>query len=516
MSHMPNFSTTQYALHENDVAPSNVQDWLRLTRTRLFKRLAFWVFSSIVVIEMIVLIPSVQRYEQQQLAQLQQTSAAMLPLMMQLTRYAESNQALLTEISRLQLNAVVTGGALYDARQRLIGSFGEAPNLDLLTQGIQYARTADGNRYDVVWSAQFGRNYTLVLRHDASHIRNALLTYVSHSLVFVMMTALFVTLITLSVIGLLLISPILVLRQNLFTSNEALNHHEAMPPFLSSNKAFRDEIGELATEIDRLFQQVAQATHARHCAEQTLRQRNEELNTFAHTVAHDLKNPVNAILGYGELLQAELQNLPTEQQPSSRLNYLNEVRRAALKMQEIIDALLLLAGVSKHKVELHELDMTNLVTEVEHRLAHMLQTYQGQLQKPNDWPSAKGFAPWVEEVWVNYITNALKYGGQPPIVILGATEQADKRIKFWVKDNGPGLSPEAQQRLFSAFTQSEHDIGKGHGLGLSIVQQVVHKLGGQVGVESHVGQGSVFYFTLPSFDRGEVLELGQEDEIKAV
>ncbi len=496
--------------------PSNLQEVLSLTSARLSKRVAFWVFLSIVVIEVIILIPSVQRYEQQALDQLQQTSAAMLPLMMQLTRYADSDQALLTEVSRLQLNPVVSGGALYDARQRLIGSFGEAPNLNLLAQGMQYARTPDGNRYDVVWSAQFGRNYTLVLRHDASHIRDALFAYVARIIGLVVIISLFVTLATMLVISLLVTSPILVLRQDLLSAGEALTRDEAAPPFLSSNRPFKDELADVVTTFHTMYQQVAQANHARRRAEQKLRQRNEELDTFAHTVAHDLKNPVNAILGYSELLQEEFQDLPAEQQPSGSLNYLNEVRRAALKMQEIIDALLLLAGVSKRKVELHELDMANIVTEVERRLAYMLQTYQGQLQTPDGWPSAKGFAPWVEEIWANYITNALKYGGQPPIVTLGATEQADNSIKFWVKDNGPGLSPEAQQRLFSAFTQLEHGIGKGHGLGLSIVQQVVHKLGGQVGVESHVGQGSVFYFTLPRFERGEVLEMGQESEVKAV
>jgi len=74
-------------------------------------------------------------------------------------------------------------------------------------------------------------------------------------------------------------------------------------------------------------------------------------------------------------------------------------------------------------------------------------------------------------------------------------------VRFWIRDNGPGLTPEEQARLFTPFTRFAPKGGrgraKGHGLGLSIVRRIMEKLGGQVGVESKVGQGSVFSFTLP-------------------
>ncbi len=113
---------------------------------------------------------------------------------------------------------------------------------------------------------------------------------------------------------------------------------------------------------------------------------------------------------------------------------------------------------------------------------------------------ALGYGPWVEEVWANYLSNAIQYGGRPPRVELGATEQADGMVRFWVRDNGPGLTPEEQARLFTPFTRLDQVRAKGHGLGLSIVRRIVEKLGGQVGVESEVGRGSVFTFTLPGMD----------------
>jgi two-component system, sensor histidine kinase and response regulator len=104
----------------------------------------------------------------------------------------------------------------------------------------------------------------------------------------------------------------------------------------------------------------------------------------------------------------------------------------------------------------------------------------------------------VEEIWVNYLSNGLKYSGQPPRLKLGATKSGDV-IRFWVRDNGPGLSQEAIAKLFTPFTRlHKATVEEGHGLGLSIVQRIVKKLGGEVGVESQLGVGSVFYFTLNS------------------
>jgi signal transduction histidine kinase len=108
-----------------------------------------------------------------------------------------------------------------------------------------------------------------------------------------------------------------------------------------------------------------------------------------------------------------------------------------------------------------------------------------------------GHGPWVEQVWINYISNALKYGGSPPYVELGAAAQSDGMVRFYVHDNGQGISPEEQAQLFQEFIRLGQTRAGGHGLGLSIVRRIVEKLGGEVGVESEIGQGSIFSFTLP-------------------
>ncbi len=234
--------------------------------------------------------------------------------------------------------------------------------------------------------------------------------------------------------------------------------------------------------------------------EQTLEleKRNLELEAFARTVAHDLKNPLSAVIGLTDMLLTDCTttNLPT----ADSIENLQYVGQASQKMLNIIDALLLLASASKpQSINTQPLNMLRIIEAVvQQRLAFMCKQTQGNIQYPCEWPVATGYAPWVEEIWANYISNALKYGGTPPHIELGADPDENGMVCFWVRDNGPGLLPEAQAQLFTPFTRLHKDRAEGHGLGLSIVQQVTQRLSGQVGVESVFGQGSKFYFTLPS------------------
>jgi signal transduction histidine kinase len=226
-----------------------------------------------------------------------------------------------------------------------------------------------------------------------------------------------------------------------------------------------------------------------------LEARNEDLDAFAHSVAHDLKSPLTKVIGFVEVLEEDYATIPEEE---ARL-CLNKIMQSGHKMSNIIDELLLLASLRKmEEAELELLDMAEIVAAAQRRLAHLIRKHQAEISMSPEgaWPVAQGYGPWVEEVWVNYLSNAIRYGGRPPRVELGAMVQTDGTIRFWVRDNGPGLTSEEQARLFTPFERLDQARTKGHGLGLSIVRRIVAKLGGQVGVESQVGRGSVFYFTL--------------------
>lgn len=239
---------------------------------------------------------------------------------------------------------------------------------------------------------------------------------------------------------------------------------------------------------------------ARRRAEQEREQVIKELDAFAHTVAHDLKSPLGIITGYASLLedsfgdfsQAEIRDMITA------------IGRGGLKMDRIIDEIMLFASTRRlEDVETGPLDMPIIINEAISRLELLIQERSAEiiLLDAASWPIASGYAPWIEEVWANYISNAIKYGGTLPRIELGASLAADNvnMVRFWVRDNGAGLAPELQAQLFKMYSRLGTTRIHGHGLGLSIVQRIVNKLAGQVGVESVVGQGSVFSFTLPLY-----------------
>jgi len=226
--------------------------------------------------------------------------------------------------------------------------------------------------------------------------------------------------------------------------------------------------------------------------QQQLQQQNSELEAFTHTVAHDLKNPLGVLIGFSSLLNQSC----SFSIDSKCYQYFVKIQQTSKKMANIIEALLLLASARSQEVEMKPLNMSKIITNVQQRLTQMIDEYQAEIITPTSWPLAQAYAPWIEEVWTNYISNALKYGGKPPRIELGATPDKNGYIHFWVRDNGQGLTEEEQKNLFIPFTRINQIGVEGHGLGLSIVQRIVEKSGGQVGIESQIGQGSTFYFSL--------------------
>ncbi|HSH04873.1 MAG TPA: ATP-binding protein [Anaerolineae bacterium] len=225
-----------------------------------------------------------------------------------------------------------------------------------------------------------------------------------------------------------------------------------------------------------------------------LESRNEELDAFAGTVAHDLRTPLTPIVGFADALKRFYGPKLDDQ----AIRFIDQISNNAHRMSDIIDALLLLAQLRHASPEITPIDMQAITTDILDRSHHLIEEYDATIEQPEQWPSALGYTPWIKEVWANYISNAMKYGGRPPIVTLSADKLPNGHIRYCVHDNGTGITPENQAKLFTPFTRLE-ETGEieGHGLGLSIVKRIIDKLHGEVGVASTLGQGSVFWFTLP-------------------
>ena len=232
----------------------------------------------------------------------------------------------------------------------------------------------------------------------------------------------------------------------------------------------------------------------RKAFEDEILRQNEELDAFAHTVAHDLKNPLHHMLGFSSILQQDLDTMDVE---TLRRN-LQYIQKAAVKANNIVNELLLLATIRKEDVQHETLDMPAIVKEAIARLSFDVQQSGAVIHVAEDIPTAIGHSAWVEEIWFNYISNAIKYGGESPTINISAQLQDSGYTRYLVADNGPGIPKEQHDHLFLSFTRLERTRAQGHGLGLSIVRRIADKLNGRVGVESQTSHGATFYFDLPN------------------
>jgi signal transduction histidine kinase len=224
-----------------------------------------------------------------------------------------------------------------------------------------------------------------------------------------------------------------------------------------------------------------------------LQARNRDLEEYVHMVTHDLKEPLAVLAITSNLVTnaSQLKNGNFEE-------YVQQMGITAQEMKRIINNLLHFAKTSLAEAPLGPVDMGAILTNVQSRLSHLIKEQRAKIVLPEMWPLAIGYGPWIEEVWANYLSNALRYGGCPPYLELGASPLPEGVVRFWVRDHGPGIPPAVHARLFTTFDRVSYQDIPEHGLGLSIASRIVEKLGGQVGIESEIGAGSLFFFTLPA------------------
>lgn len=254
----------------------------------------------------------------------------------------------------------------------------------------------------------------------------------------------------------------------------------------------KEHLEELVKDRTR---ELTAKTHQLELQSDELEAQNRELDAYAHSVAHDLKTPLTTIVGVSGLMQASGITLTPEQTRESSA----VINRTAKKMNAIIDALLLLASVRRtDDVNPSIINLRELAEEACQRLERVATEYAAHIEFVGEWQNAMGYPQWIEEVWVNYISNAIKYGGTPPHIHIGCTEIENDMIKCWVRDHGTGIALARRSELFIQFSRLDPRSSDGHGLGLSIVKRIIHRLGGDVGYEEADGDGGVFWFTLPA------------------
>ncbi len=232
-------------------------------------------------------------------------------------------------------------------------------------------------------------------------------------------------------------------------------------------------------------------------------QANRAKSEFLSKMSHELRTPLNAILGFGQLMEYSTEEPLT----LAQREWLQEILKAGNYLLEIINEILDLAQIEAGKVSLsmEAFDLVELIQEVLPLMSPLAQKKGVRIE--NDTLKLGSLMVWADrtkmkQVFINLISNAIKYNRENGSVTLNAQRKASGRIGVSVTDTGEGIPPEKLETLFQAFNRlgAEHTQIEGTGLGLVIAKQLVERMEGKIGVESTVGQGTCFRIELPPPD----------------
>jgi len=222
--------------------------------------------------------------------------------------------------------------------------------------------------------------------------------------------------------------------------------------------------------------------------------RNEDLESFFHAMAHDVRAPLRAIKGFVQLLQEE----ETWRMGEQGQRDLKQIQSAAMQMQETIDGLVAFARVERSNRQLQTVSLEQLVQTCLLQLQPEIQQRQARIIFKESLPEVQGNPVLLTLALTNLLSNALKFmppGRQPMITLRATTSQQFCRLE--ITDNGIGISQKDQGRLFRPFVQLHGgEVYDGIGLGLATVRKAVELMEGRIGVNSTLEQGSTFWIEL--------------------
>ncbi len=242
----------------------------------------------------------------------------------------------------------------------------------------------------------------------------------------------------------------------------------------------------LVTSVQRTFH------HATENARRLLNL-NQELESFAYSVSHDLRAPLRSMDGFSRILLDEY----ADYLPEKGRHYLHRVEHNARKMDELIEQLLAFSRLGRKKLKTEEVDVAGLVQEVWNDLSSERQGRQIELTR-TDLPTVTGDANLLRSVFMNLLGNAIKYtrDEQPARIEVGAANE--NGIPFmYVSDNGVGFDMQYAHKMFNVFERlhGEHEYS-GTGVGLATVQRIIHRHGGEIWARGAEGEGATFSFTI--------------------
>ncbi|MCK5341800.1 MAG: HAMP domain-containing protein, partial [Candidatus Heimdallarchaeota archaeon] len=221
---------------------------------------------------------------------------------------------------------------------------------------------------------------------------------------------------------------------------------------------------------------------------------NKELESFSYSVSHDLRSPLRAIDGFSRMLMENYgASLDDE---GKRLGLV--IRENTRKMGQLIDDLLDFSRIGRTSMSFSEIDMHNMAKDIYYEATSREDRLRINFTI-SDLPKVKGDPKLLHQVWINLITNAIKFSAnrQQAVISITCREEENKSI-YCIQDNGAGFNMKYKDKLFGVFQRLHNEKEfEGTGVGLALVQRIIHRHGGEVWANGEVDNGAAFYFSLP-------------------
>ncbi|MBI4846600.1 MAG: HAMP domain-containing histidine kinase [Candidatus Omnitrophica bacterium] len=249
--------------------------------------------------------------------------------------------------------------------------------------------------------------------------------------------------------------------------------------------AFNDEIGMLTEEFNRMSDSIRER-------ENMLNQKNNELKQFSYIVSHDLKSPLLTIRGFIGIIEKNIKKGSMESLPE----YFNFIYSAVDHMHKLLHELIRVSKLEYTQFNNQIIELREMIQEIQTIFKLPLKQKNISLKISSELATVRGDSLRLREVFQNLIENSIKFMGQQPsrLIEIGIIKQEANNI-YYVRDNGIGINPQYQKRIFNIFEQLDNKT-EGAGIGLTIVKRIIELHKGRIWVESEEGKGSTFYFTL--------------------